>query len=401
MKNDGCNLQSGILSLALAAVAVLSLVACGETDESTAEPALDEVGVAYQGLSSHWGWAHADHTNPYTNRCVNDAASSINALYNPNYVMAYRSGSDACSTYAPTTGTGLIHHQGIQRLARDYNYLLVTTSVQGDARPGFEVVRLGSLSNNPWLLGRNASPSRLPSCSDAIVHYQSDDSGMPYDHSGGLQVNGEYVIVPFEKNDDQATAGFRIARLSNPLNPQWSPLVLRTRGQTVNAGAVSLTLLSSGRYLAFVFGHNSDDVEVFVSSEAAMPYFGSSSSTWISQASVSTPFGGAEYQGLQLVTQCDGQLFVAGTHRNKWFDEDWVDLWRVDLSATFVPGFTEVASRHMSCSSAATGNKRYCAFDAGAGIYVDPDGEILLYGVEHYNDAYPGTTRAVKVREFP
>jgi hypothetical protein len=25
---------------------------------------------------------------------------------------------------------------------------------------------------------------------------------------------------------------------------------------------------------------------------------------------------------------------------------------------------------------------------------------LTLYGVEHYNDGYPGTTRMVKVREF-
>jgi hypothetical protein len=40
-------------------------------------------------------------------------------------------------------------------------------------------------------------------------------------------------------------------------------------------------------------------------------------------------------------------------------------------------------------------------FDAGAGVYVQGNGGLLLYGVEHYNDGYPGTKRAVKVREFP
>jgi hypothetical protein len=33
-------------------------------------------------------------------------------------------------------------------------------------------------------------------------------------------------------------------------------------------------------------------------------------------------------------------------------------------------------------------------------VYVDGMGKLILYGIEHYNDGMPGTTRGVKVREF-
>lgn len=405
MKTSRCRPKSHPW-LTVALLSAVPLAACGVAEQGPSDPSLGtpnvgDVGVLSQAATAYAAWVTTSTTDPYVNRCATDPVASIGSLgTNPTYVMGYRSGSDSCSVLAPTTGNGLVHHQGIQRLTRGgYNYLLVTTSVGSSADPGFEVVRLGSKSATTGALGQNVTPLQLSSCSDAIVNYASDGSS-PRDHAGGLQVSGEYAIVPFEHASDGYTAGFRTAALTDPTNPQWSPLALRTRGQTTNAGAATLTRLASGQFLAFLFGNDSDDVEVFLSSQTTLPGHGGTSSQWVSQASASTPFGSANYQNLQFVTRCDGQLYVAGTHKNTT-GEDWVDLWRVDLNATYVPTFTKVANRHMYCSTSNTGNTRYCDFDAGAGIYVHGTGGLILYGVEHYNDGYPGTTRAVKVREFP
>jgi hypothetical protein len=361
-------------------------------------PALMIISGASSAATAYLGWVTDSTTDPYVNRCAIDPVSSISTLpTNPNYVMAYRSGSDSCSSFAPTTGNGMIHRQGIQRLTRGgLNYLLVTMSTNNGTHPGFEVIRLGSRTGTTGLLGGNVTPLQYPSCADAVTRYQADDSTR--DHAGGFHISGEYAVVPLESSNDSTGAGFRTAQLSVPSTPSWSPMVLRQRSQTTNAGAAGMTRLSSGNFMTLVFGNNSDDVEVFVSSSTSLPGHNGSTSTWISMASANTPFGGGNYQGLQLITKCDGQLFVAGTHKD--VSTDWVDLWRVDLNASYVPTFTKVANRHMYCSTSNTGNTRYCDFQAGAGIYVNGSGGLHLYGVEHYNDGVSGTTRVVKVREF-
>jgi hypothetical protein len=390
--------SSSARPLAAALWVALGLAACAD-GEGAPPPGDADLGARSQAATAYLAWVTADAADPYVNRCAIDPEGGIRSLVtDPAYVMGYRSGSDGCSAPAPTTGAGLVHRQGIQRLTRgDSNYFLVTTSVGGGADPGFEVVRLGSRGATTGALGQNVDPHQLASCSDAVVSYTAEGASVR-DHAGGLQVSGEYAVVPFEHAGDDDVAGFRVASLANPLAPQLGPFVARTRGQRTNAGAAALTRLGSGHFLAFVFGNDSDDVEVFVSSLPELPGHGGSTSQWASRASAATPFGGSNYQNLQFLTKCDGQLYVAGTHKDG--STDWVDLWRVDLGATYAPTFSKVANRHMYCKTSNTGDARYCDFDAGAGVYVKGDGGLLLYGVEHYNDGYSGTTRAVKVREF-
>ena len=90
------------------------------------------------------------------------------------------------------------------------------------------------------------------------------------------------------------------------------------------------------------------------------------------------------------------------TYKFELYGDDWADLYQVTLdSITYEPTFEPVASRNFKCSTTNTGGDRYCDFNAGAGVYVDSSGRLTLYGVEHYNDAYPDTDYGVKVREFP
>ncbi|HEU4533949.1 MAG TPA: hypothetical protein VFS00_07525, partial [Polyangiaceae bacterium] len=286
----------------LAVLAPLSLAACDVAEGAPAAPgdpgdpggdpaASGEAGVGEraQAATAYAAWVTTSTTDPYVNRCANDPEGSVRNLgTNPGYVMGYRSGSDACSAYAPTTGDGLVHRQGIQRLTLGgANYFLVTTSVGGGADPGFEVVRLGTRGATTAALGKNVEPKQLSACGDAVVGYASDGSSVR-DHAGGLQASGAYAIVPFEHAGDDAVAGFRVASLADPANPQLGPFVARTRGQTTNAGAAALTRLSSGAFLALIFGNDSDDVEVFVSSLPELPGHGGSASQGLSRASAST-----------------------------------------------------------------------------------------------------------------
>ncbi len=53
------------------------------------------------------------------------------------------------------------------------------------------------------------------------------------------------------------------------------------------------------------------------------------------------------------------------------------------------------------CSSARTGGTRYCDLDAGGGAWVDSAGQLVIYGIEHHDEAVSGNDQGVKVRESP
>ena len=346
------------------------------------------------------GWVTGSTWEPYANRCVADPVASLRALRaDPSYVMGYRSGSDEASVWAPTTGNGLEHRQGIQRINRaGKNYFAVSTSTTPGTSAGLELISLGSRGAVLGAMGGNVWPFELSRTDDSVRAYLADASTR--NHASGFQIAGEYAIQPLEAENDSVVAGFRIARLSDPSKPVWANLMPRVRSHVTDAGAAGLVRLQSGRFMAMVFGFNSSNVETFVSSLPEMPGFSDTGSQWQSVSAVDTPFGVSWYQNIQIVSDCNGQLYIVGTHRHWDSENDWADIWLLDLTDSYQPIFTKLANFNATCRSTQTGGTRYCDFSAGAGVYVDDQGKLILYGVEHYNDGLPGTTRMVKVREF-
>lgn len=417
--------RSATRSRALGLHIVASLIAgtslsCMALDMDEGGPALDEARAtatapllspaddAPIGITAingtHPGYVTYSASHDQANRCAVDPVSDIDddIATNPTYILAYRSGMSGCGVWAPTNQLGeLIHRQGIQRLDRGgANYLLVSGSVETGYEPGVEIIAMGSRSFTNYRLGSGGvTPTTWPNCADHIVGYL----GYPYpqyrDHAGGIQVMGRYLAVPLEHTDDAFTAGFRIVDLNDPALPIWSTTILRSRGPTTNAGAAALTRLNDSTFMVMIFGNDADEVEVFVSNGTTMSL---ASSFWQSKWQESTPSGFEAYQNLQFITKCDGSLYLLGTHKNWWTGKDWADLWRVTFSTdgNYNPSFSKVANANLTCKSDSTGGTRYCDFAAGAGAYVDGSGRVYVYGVEHYDDAYPGTGYGVKLREF-
>ena len=375
--------------------------------------------------SSQPGFVTTQNANALANRCAVDPIGDVTSGFtvDPSYIMAYRSGkSTVCagSVSAPyiVGSPSDYHRQSIQRIRRNtQNYLLVTQSVPPPSEtswyPGFEVIEIGGSGHGTGFLdlgSAGVTPTSYSLCADHIVKYQEYSSTVRR-HAGGMQVNGSYVVVPFEDNQSYSVAAsFRTFDVSDPPKSFSGPTVLRQKGNTAHGGAAALTRTNDSKFLVMVFGEDSSDVEVFVSSGTSMP---TSPTDWNSKISTAA-FGSSDddYQNVQFITECDidtsGRLFALATYKNdSWHDgrapgEDWLDLYRVTLNTTtYAPTFAKVASRKMTCSSANTGSTRYCDFDAGAGVFIDANGSLILYGVEHYNDHYPGDDTAVKVREFP
>lgn len=353
-----------------------------------------------RGLRPIAAFRSLDATDDSANRCATNPTEQFltGIPFNPKYVNAYRSGASA-----PVLGAGLVHHQSIQRIWRNgKNYLIVSDSTEYETPAGLEIVEIASAGSTQEALGPNVEvPSFYPHSSDRGVAYLGEPM-LWRDHAGGLQALGRFVITPLENSAEATTAVFRIADLSDPRNPRWSPSTPRTQGLTTTAGAASLARLSDGRFLALVFGKNSSDVEVFVSTTTAMPALVDPTGTWVSVAMTETPSEFEAYQNAQLVADCEGAFYLLATYRSMLTCKHWADLYSVQFSPSFSPTFTKIGSRHFKCASPETGGIKYCDFAAGAGAYVSASGRLVLYGVEHYNSntGLVGNNKVVRVREF-
>ena len=83
------------------------------------------------------------------------------------------------------------------------------------------------------------------------------------------------------------------------------------------------------------------------------------------------------------MTQSDGELFLIGTDNTgavyNIFSDDKVEVYSVRTTSLNEIKLHQVASKHMYCED--------CNFDAGAGAYVTPSGEVALYGTEHHTSS--------------
>lgn len=388
-------MQRALKSL-IAALFLATLASCTEVPEP-----LTPAGITREAASVR-GYVVTSANDEQANRCATSVLDDFSTRieYDPRYVEAYRSGASRAGVWAPTVGTGLVHHQGIQRLNRHgKSYFVVSDSTEDDVQAGLEIVEMRSRGSTTEALGRNVTPLWYPPRVDHIVAYLGDPNTYR-NHAGGIQALGRFVITPFENVSGLVTAGFRIADLENPAAPSWTSTTLRTKGNLTGAGSAAMTRLSDGRFLALVFGRNAFDVEVFVSSRPEMPGIAESLGAWLSVALSETPSTFNAYQNTQLITECDGSLYLLGTYKSSLTCKDWADLFRVSFSPTFEPTFRLLASRTFACLSESTGGMRYCDFQAGAGAYVSGSGRLGMYGVEYYNYGVPTTSDVVKVREF-
>ncbi|WNG58949.1 hypothetical protein F0U59_32625 [Archangium gephyra] len=301
----------------------------------------------------------------------------------------------------------LSHHwQGIQRLpGAGGRYLAVSQSGKTKA---FTVVEMGSRNTDGARFRSNrlephiSYPATLPPGSDqAITDAWFWD--MSYTHAGGMQASGNLLAVPLESSPSGENGRVVFYDMATP----WSPVRLPVSqwGQTQDAGTASLAKLSDGRFLLILGRADANNLEFYRSAggdlrsaDAGFVPLDNWNEGELRSAIGDREFG--DYQNLDLVTQCDGSLFLAGTHLNIATGEDWIDLFRLtEESGQAV--ITKVAKKHLYCGYPSpgydSGTNRQCNLDAAGGVYVDPWGQLIVYGTEHDNDG-PGSS--VKMMEF-
>ncbi len=295
------------------------------------------------------------------------------------------------------------HYQGIQRFGK---FILVTgnTSRSGEIL----IAEMGSRPASGKFRSNRISSNSPPS-NDRVVKVL--DVSQRLTHAGGFQVTGKVLAVGVEGNGRSEVVLYNI---ENPRNPQELYRIARNSAaggfnDAPSAGAIALEQRRDGRFLLLVGRANSNVLDMYLSQNGNIR-----SNTFALIDSwherelqgMDREFG--NYQNINLVRQCDGQLFFVGLHKNINVGgavrggQDWADLFKVEVQERGGTGksntesyrtvVTKVANRHLYC-------RDICDFDAGAGIYVSPQHSLFIYGIEHWR--HNGIARFNEFRPVP
>jgi hypothetical protein len=332
-------------------------------------------------VSTRWG--AFDH-----NRCVPSVSAGIAALGSPSGdLLGFRmDGMRGLNRL-------FAHWQGIQRVpGGDGRWLVLSRS---RAEIGFVTVRLGSRATGGGRFGSNRiSPDQSPESTpppegDAAIRELPPPLG--FSHGGGMQMLGQVLVVPFEGGKGHSVVAFY--DLADPARPRLLHLLnhegLPPPSDPGHASAAGLVKLADGRFLLLVGEHSSKVLDFYVSEGTSLDP-ASLTFQWVTTLQGVVTGG---FQNMNLVTQCDGTVYLVGTHNTSLpppaLGSDMIRWYRLVNGPDGGIEIRPEGTRHLVC--------RKCNFAAGAGLYVDPAGQILLYAVAH-NDAGPGSS--VEFEEF-
>ncbi len=305
-----------------------------------------------------WRGLVSTFTTPSVNRCVPDVTTAIASLE--------RRGTTRGFHYAGTPALdGLFKHfQGIARLPRE---------------------------DGTWLaVSRSGSPRAVAIVGpEGVVSEITAPQGLS--HAGGIQALGHILAVPYEhKGGRSAVVLYDLSDLSNPrMLYELDRSDVPAPSEPGHASAVAIARVADGRVVLIVGVRSSRVLDVYLSNQADLTAPG------LEFTLVTTLTNAVEgrFQSQDLVTQCDGSLFLVGTYNNGFpgprMGADmlrWYRLTRDEAGKAFLE---PRGKRKVTC--------KYCNFGAAASVYVDPAGDLLLYGIQH-RDTGPG--RTVYYEEF-
>lgn len=365
-------------------------------------------------------------TTANANRCVPNPVAQLRSLRDHGDILGFRMGAGY-----PDPGGDDYHWQGIQRLPIGGGRLLaVSSSTRASEGGHIAIVQLGSRGTVGGRLRANRLSTTTqdwkvrPGGNDVIV--QDLRVNTVFNHSGGLQTLGRYLLVPLEMIADSSdkarvylydSLGTRDPWFCNQatgagcLRKVWGFVVAGT-----GAGTVSAAQLDDGRYLMITTQKGITKFEVHVSQHSKaltdstlFGSWGSYEALWVSRG-ISSGEDWTDYQNLNLLTGCNGQLYLLASHKSDgglFFDsEDWIDLFELHLvpdgkrnadgDPTLSVSLTKVASRHVYCR--ALGDETQCNLHAAGGAWVDPQGRLFFYALEHFNDGPNATVRMMEFR---
>ncbi len=371
----------------------------------------------------------------------------VNAIRTDGFPLA--------ATEDPTTTTSLdyfvdgsgpdnYHFQAIQRLNKYHGALydfVVSGSVSGGASNLF-FLSLGTKSSIlPWQAYGPMAPYNPPSSTDKIREGVWAGNTTSMNHPGGMQTLGRYLYIPVEQVGNPTGTG-EVYRLDTTMNPHTSMPMIFSRSN--GAAALGVTYLPESVSIAgyrktllmMVSGNGSNKTDLYMkqpyrAAAALHPTAGSwgqigcfqrdsggtSACPTVQRGAVASLNGDISmsgtdgYQNINLFTQQDGTIFLAGFVYNAATAGCYnhVDLWKVVW-----PGSPMEGQWGSPTTCAANAGVKLCLvkmvskcfyqyditntmFTRGAGMYVTPDGAAMY---QYATDDNPINDNYLKFNEF-
>jgi hypothetical protein len=365
-------------------------------------------------------------------RFVPDVVAQFNALAPRPEALAFRRGASPEAELCK-------HYQGMARKDGPDGtpYLFITKSGNvpdgiacfGDHEPGYLIVaRMGSREKTGERLRSNLWPSGLLPATDlpddvvvTSIPLDGQDGWPRYRHPGGMQIVGDVMAIGIENPAlaSHPRAIIQFVNITNPENPTplttFKPDVDGPEDAEFGADPVGLTAIKADngkccRYLMVVAGGPANRQLRFFRSYPTNAFgttdlksmtldweeVGRFTETQLNSCLLPGaiwPTGeGPQQQMLNFVRQgnLDGPLYLVGgrnatTVFGAPFGDDYIDLYRVNLTADDIPGscpLTHVRNKQMGPKGHGT-YADVSNFATAVGAYVSPSGELIVYAGQH------------------
>jgi hypothetical protein len=310
------------------------------------------------------------YASPLGARCIPDVPAALNAVPREGRELGFR------LDRAEPAGGLRRHWQGIQRSSFGApDYLFVSRS---RGRSPLLIVHLasrggGAPPGDRWLADTGKQPDVPPPAEDRVVAEVPYEGG--YRHGGGLALVGRVLAVPLVGRERAQVVFYDVA---DPEHPRRITSLVPGREARPpvpdDASAVALTRLSDGRYLLILGIRSSKILQFFVSGGRALL----DPALEFRRLGRTIGLGVGGFQNLALLTQCDGTIYLAGTHNTAVpppsRGRDHLHWYVLERDRRGDITLKKSGERHLIC--------RRCNFAAGAGLYVAPDGSVGLYATE-------------------
>jgi hypothetical protein len=265
------------------------------------------------------------------------------------------------------------HWQGVQRTGFDSARHLFVSRSGGE--PAVLVVKLEARPALGGPLGENSSPLDSPA-GDRVVGWIDPDPGL--NHAGGMALVGSLLAVPMSGGGRSRVVFLDISDPESPrrlttLDHDTVPVPSTPR----DASAVGMVRLEDGRYLLVLGVRSSKILEFYRSRGTSLP----GSALSFELLGLVQGLGVSGFQNLSLLTQCDGALFLLGTHNTAVpppsKGRDHLHWYRLVAGPDALPRLQKGGERWLHCE--------FCNLAAGAGFFVTRERALLLYATEFWH----------------
>ena len=285
------------------------------------------------------------------------------------------------------------HFQGIQRIGQ---HLVVSGGIKtGQRRSQLILIKMESQNDNgPWALPSYGFNYKNPSPKDRIVRVKDVDYAKW--HAGGIQALGNFVAIPVYGDGNGSEIRFYELNSQNDDLDERPNLTIKKAA--TESKAVAITQLANGHFMLMSWDDATLQFHYNASSEFANG-FPQEADAIVHRSEVQDNFqpgengisGGGTYQSLNLVVDKNDvalgnnrAYLIAARNSEKasptLAGKNYLDLYELDWadSHTSKPVISRVDHREFFCYN------QQSNFGAGAGIYVDDEQHLFLYGASHW-----------------